>query len=139
MKKVLIDTNVVIDLLAQREPFFNSTSRLFTLASKKLISAYVSSLTLVTTHFIVSRELSESDTRKVIRKFKTIATVLDLKDSHINLALDSDFKDFEDAIQYHTALANNLDAIITRNKRDYKKSRIPVYTTEEYLELYFKK
>jgi predicted nucleic acid-binding protein len=139
MKKVLIDTNVVIDLLAQREPFFNSTSRLFTLASKKLIVAYVSSLTLVTTHFIVSRELSESDTRKVIRKFKTITTVLDLKDSYINLALDSDFKDFEDAIQYHTALSNNLDAIITRNKRDFKKSRIPVYTTEEYLELYFKK
>jgi predicted nucleic acid-binding protein len=112
---------------------------LFTLASKKLIVAYVSSLTLVTTHFIVSRELSESDTRKVIRKFKTITTVLDLKDSYINLALDSDFKDFEDAIQYHTALSNNLDAIITRNKRDFKKSRIPVYTTEEYLELYFKK
>jgi predicted nucleic acid-binding protein len=139
MKKVLIDTNVVIDLLAQREHHFNSTSRLFTLASKKLISAYVSSLTLVTTHFIVSRELSEAETRKVIRKFKTIANVLDLKDGYINLALDSDFRDFEDAIQYHTALSNNLDAIITRNKRDFKKSHIPVFTTEEYLELYFKK
>jgi predicted nucleic acid-binding protein len=139
MKKVLIDTNVVIDLLAQREHHFNSTSRLFTLASKKLISAYVTSLTLVTTHFIVSRELSEAETRKVIRKFKTIANVLDLKDGYINLALDSDFRDFEDAIQYHTALSNNLDAIITRNKRDFKKSCIPVFTTEEYLELYFKK
>jgi predicted nucleic acid-binding protein len=126
MKKVLIDTNVVIDLLAQREHHFNSTSRLFTLASKKLISAYVSSLTLVTTHFIVSRELSEAETRKVIRKFKTIANVLDLKDGYINLALDSDFRDFEDAIQYHTALS-------------IKKSCIPVFTTEEYLELYFKK
>jgi len=139
MKKVLIDTNVVIDLLAQREPFFNSTSRLFTLASKKLITAYVSSFTLVTTHFIVSRELTEAETRKVIKKFKTITNVLDLKSGYIDLALDSDFKDFEDAIQYHTAMANNLDAIITRNKRDFKKSRIPVYTTEEYLELYFKK
>jgi predicted nucleic acid-binding protein len=139
MKKVLIDTNVVIDLLAQREPHFNSTSRLFTLASKKLISAYVSSLTLVTTHFIVSRELTEADTRRVIRKFKTIANVLDLKAGYIDLALDSDFKDFEDAIQYQTALSNNLDGIITRNKRDFKKSRIPVFTTEEYLELYFKK
>lgn len=139
MKKVLIDTNVVIDLLAKREPFYKSTSRLFTLASKKLITAYVSSLTLVTTHFIVSRELSESETRKVIRRFKSIANVLDLKDAYLNLALDSEFKDFEDAIQYHTALSNNLDAIITRNKRDFKKSNIPVYTTEEYLELYFKK
>lgn len=139
MKKVLIDTNVVIDLLAKREPFYKSTSRLFTLASKKLITAYVSSLTLVTTHFIVSRELSESETRKVIRRFKSIANVLDLKDVYLNLALDSEFKDFEDAIQYHTALSNNLDAIITRNKRDFKKSNIPVYTTEEYLELYFKK
>lgn len=139
MKKVLIDTNVVIDLLAQREPFYKNTSRLFTLASKKLITAYVSSLTLVTTHFIVSRELSETETRKVIRRFKSIANVLDLKDAYLNMALDSDFKDFEDAIQYHTALSNNLDAIITRNKRDFKKSHIPVYTTEEYLELYFKK
>jgi predicted nucleic acid-binding protein len=139
MKKILIDTNVVIDLLAQREPFYKSTSRLFTLASKKLITAYVSSLTLVTTHFIVSRELSEAEARKVIRKFKSIANVLDLKDAYLNQALDSDFKDFEDAIQYHTALSNNLDAIITRNKRDFKKSHIPVYTTEEYLELYFKK
>jgi predicted nucleic acid-binding protein len=139
MKKILIDTNVVIDLLAQRDPFYKNTSRLFTLASKKLITAYVSSLTLVTTHFIVSRELSESETRKVIRKFKSIANVLDLKDTYLNQALDSEFKDFEDAIQYHTALSNNLDAIITRNKRDFKKSHIPVYTTEEYLELYFKK
>ncbi|MFZ4591377.1 MAG: type II toxin-antitoxin system VapC family toxin [Ignavibacteria bacterium] len=139
MKKVLIDTNVVIDLLAQREPFYKNTSRLFTLASKKLITAYVSSLTLVTTHFIVSRELSETETRKVIRRFKSIANALDLKDAYLNMALDSDFKDFEDAIQYHTALSNNLDAIITRNKRDFKKSHIPVYTTEEYLELYFKK
>jgi len=139
MKKVLIDTNVVIDLLAQRDPFYKNTSRLFTLASKKLITAYVSSLTLVTTHFIVSRELTETETRKVIRRFKSIANVLDLKDGYINMALDSDFKDFEDAIKYHTALSNNLDAIITRNKRDFRKSHIPVYTTEEYLELYFKK
>jgi predicted nucleic acid-binding protein len=139
MKNVLIDTNVVIDLLAKREPFYKSTSRLFTLASKKQIKAYVSSLTLVTTHFIVSRELSEDETRKVIRKFKSITNVLDLKDAYLNQALDSEFRDFEDAIQYQTALSNNLDAIITRNKRDFKKSRIPVYTTEEYLELFIKK
>lgn len=138
MKKLLIDTNVVIDLLAQREPYYNSTSRFFSLASTRELTAYVSSLTIVTTHFIVLRELSESETRKIIRKFKTIAKVLDLKTEFIDLSLDSDFKDFEDAIQYHTAIYNNLDAIITRNKKDFKKSRIPVYTTEEYLELFFK-
>ena len=139
MKKVLIDTNIVIDLLAQREPFYKSTSRLFTLASKKQINAYVSSLTLVTTHFVVSRELSETETRKIIRKFKAIINVLDLKESYINTALDSEFRDFEDAIQYQTAVSNNLEAIITRNKRDFKKSLIPVYTTEEFLELFNRK
>jgi len=138
MMKVLIDTNVVIDLLAQREPHYNSSAKLFTIANGKKLNAYVSALTIVTTHFIVSRELSETETRKVIRKFKSIVKILDLESRLVDLALDSDFKDFEDAIQFQTAIVNNLDAIITRNKRDFKKSAIPVYTTEEFLELYFK-
>lgn len=73
------------------------------------------------------------EARKTLIKFKVLVQVLTFDDKITDLALISDFKDFEDAIQYHTALENQINIIITRNKKDYKNAKLPVMTVKEYL------
>jgi predicted nucleic acid-binding protein len=134
MKKLLIDTNIVIDLLAKREPHYAGSAALFSLADKKQIRLSVSSLTFANTNYILLKARSAKETKSILRKFRLIADVLPLDDKIIGLALnDSDFEDFEDGLQYFTAIENGQDCIITRNLKDYKKSRIPVMNAEQFL------
>lgn len=133
MDKLLIDTNIVIDLLAKREDFYKEAQELFTLADEKNILLFISALTFANTHYILLRDLNAEEARKIMIKFKALVKVLPLDDKILELALAADFKDFEDALQYHTALDNKLDMIITRNKKDFKKSKLPVFTAREFL------
>jgi predicted nucleic acid-binding protein len=134
MKKLLIDTNIVIDLLAKREPFYDDAAKLFSLADKKKINLSVSSLTFANTNYILQKSESTSITREILRKFKILTTVLTLDEKVIDLALnDKVFADFEDAIQYYSAIENNQDIIITRNLKDFKSSKLPVMTASEFL------
>ena len=133
MDKLLVDTNIVIDLLSRREEFYAEAQQLFTLSDYNKVKLFVSSLTIANTHFLLSREKTGAEARKILVKFKILAKVLPLTDKILELALVSDFKDFEDAIQYHTALENDLEIIITWNKKDFKNSVLPVLTAKEYL------
>jgi predicted nucleic acid-binding protein len=133
MKNLLIDTNIIIDLLAKRKDFYQEAQELFTLADENKVNLYISSLTFANTHYVLTKELNVDEARKVLIKFKLLVKILPLDDKILELALSSDFKDFEDAIQYHTALENRLEIIITRNKKDFKMSRLPVLTAKEYL------
>ena len=133
MENLLIDTNVVVDLLSKRENFYREAQELFTLADENDVKLFISALTFANTHYLLSRHLNENEARKVMIKFKLLVKVLPLEDKILELALASDFRGFEDAIQYHTALENKLHIIITRNKKDFKTSRIPVLTAKEFL------
>lgn len=133
MINILLDTNIVIDLLASREPFYTEAAELFSLADKKTIKLSVSALSLANTHCIVSKFTNDQEARKILRNFKVIVIVLPLDDKIVDLALNSDFKDFEDAIQYFTAIENDQKLIVTRNKSDFKDSKIPVMTAGEFL------
>ena len=134
MSKLLIDTNIVLDLLAKREPFYDGAAMLFTLADKHKIKLTVSSLTFANTNYVLSKLKSAREAREILRRFKTLVGILNLNDKIIELALnDEGFKDFEDGLQYYTALEHNQNTIITRNLRDFKNSKIPVMTAEEFL------
>ncbi len=133
MEKLLVDTNIVIDLLSKREEFFQEAQELFTLADNNEIVLFVSALTFANTHYLLSKYQKLDEARKTLIKFKVLVNVAALDDKIVELALVSDFKDFEDAIQYHTALENEVDIIITRNKKDFKNSKLPVMTAKEYL------
>ena len=133
MEKLLVDTNIVIDLLSKREEFFQEAQELFTLADNNKVELYVSALTFANTHNLLSKYQKLDDARKTLIKFKVLVKVSPLDDKIVELALVSDFKDFEDAIQYHTALENEIDIIITRNKKDFKNSKLPIMTAKEYL------
>jgi predicted nucleic acid-binding protein len=133
MDKILVDTNIVLDLLAKRESFFIEAQELFTLSDKKKIKLFVSSLTFANTYYVLSQSLKIENARKILRKFKVLVEVLPMDDKIIDLSLDSEFNDFEDAIQYYSAIENDLDLIITRNLKDFKQSKIPVLTAKDYL------
>lgn len=133
MDNLFVDTNIVIDLLQKREEFFEEAQELFTLADKKQVKLFISSLTIANTHFLLSRYYNSNDTSKILSKFKVLVEVLPLDNKIIDLALTSNLKDFEDAIQFYTAIEHNTDIIITRNKKDFKKQSLPILTAKEYL------
>lgn len=134
MIKVLADTNIVIDLLAERHPFYIDAAKLFSLADKKWLEVSVSALTYANTHFILSKEISSVQVKETLRKFKLLTTVLSLHNKIVELALnDNAFADFEDALQYHSAIESGQEAIITRNAKDFKASTIPVMSATEFL------
>jgi predicted nucleic acid-binding protein len=135
MNRILVDTNIIIDLLTKRKEFYIPASELFTLADKKEIELAISSLSIANTFCLLSKELNDKKSKEILRKFKLIVKVLPMDDKIIDLSLNSDFKDFEDAIQYYTALENNLEIIITRNLKDFKLAKIPVMTAENYLNM----
>jgi predicted nucleic acid-binding protein len=134
MKKLFIDTTIVIDLLAIREPFYEDVAKLFSLADKNKIKLSVSSLTFANTNYILQKSNPGSVAKEILRKFKILTVVLSLDDKIIDLSLnDNGFGDFEDAIQYYSAIENNQDIIITRNLRDFKTSKLPVMTASEFI------
>ncbi|AKP52221.1 type II toxin-antitoxin system VapC family toxin [Cyclobacterium amurskyense] len=133
MDRILVDTNVVLDLLGKRESFLKEAQELFTLSDKGKVKLFVSALTFANTYYILSQQLKVSSARKVLRQFKVLVEVVPIDDKVIELALDSEFKDFEDAIQYYSAIENGVRIIITRNQKDFKHSKIPVLSAKEYL------
>jgi predicted nucleic acid-binding protein len=133
MEKVFVDTNIVIDLLAKREPYYKEAQGLFTLSDKKEIELQISSLTFANAYYSIVKHYKAVDAKKYLLKFKVLVTILPLEDKAIELALASDFADFEDGLQYFIAMDNESDILITRNKKDYKTSKIPVMTAGEYL------
>ena len=134
MKTLFIDTNIVIDLLAKREPFYEESAKLFSLADKKKINLIVSSLTFTNTNYILSKMTNSTTAREILTKFKVLVTVAALDDKIIELALnDKSFSDFEDRLQYYTAIENETYIIITRNLKDFKNSILPVITAQIFL------
>ena len=133
MKNLFLDTNIILDLLANRMPFYHDAAKLFSLADKKKIKLSISSLCIADVNYILSRQIPEIEVRSIIRKFKVLVNVLPLDDKIIDLALNSDFRDFEDAIQYYTAIENDQKLIITRNQQDFKESKLSVMTAGEFI------
>jgi predicted nucleic acid-binding protein len=131
--KVFIDTDVILDLLAKREPFFNDAARLFTLADKQELHVHVSSLCFSNLSYILGKQHSLVEVRKILARLKVIVSVLSVDDRVIELALNSDFKDFEDAIQYYCAIENGVKVLVTRNLKDFKLANIPVVSPKEFL------
>ena len=135
MRKIFLDTNILIDLLSRREPFYEEVAELFSLADKKMIEISVSSLTIANTSYVLLRQMNAASAKSIIRKLLLIISILPLDDKIIGLATnDEAFSDFEDGIQYFTALENNQQLIISRNLKDFKHSKIPVLTARQFLE-----
>ena len=133
MKKVFIDSDIILDLLAKREPHYIFAAKLFTLIDQGQITGFTSPIVFANLHYLLKKNTSNSLALKNLRKLKTLINILSVDERVIEQSLNSDFSDFEDAIQYFTAVNNGINLLLTRNKSDYKKSKIPIATAEEFL------
>lgn len=131
--KLFLDTNVVLDLLGEREPFYEYAAKIATLADRGQISLAVSALTFSTVYYVLSKFENKELVKEKIRKFKIIAETSDLTSKVIDKGLASRFQDFEDSLQYYCAVDADCNLLITRNGKDFKESAMPVLTPEEYL------
>jgi predicted nucleic acid-binding protein len=130
--RVLIDADVILDLLLERQPHFPATVRLFNLLQAGLVRGYLTSLSYANLFYVLRKALRSGPSAvAALRKLRLLTNVLPVDEKVIDLALASDFSDFEDAIQYYAALEKALDALVTRNRDDYQSSRIPVMSVEE--------
>lgn len=135
MKRIFVDTNIILDLLSKRDPFYQESADLFSLADKKIIEIYISSLSIANTNYTLTRLTNSENAKVILRKLRLIVNILALDDKIIGLALnDNSFPDFEDGLQYFTAIENNIDTIITRNLKDFKAAKIPVLTAKQFIE-----
>jgi predicted nucleic acid-binding protein len=132
MKHIFMDTNVVIDFLANRQPFSLDAARLFNLAVGGKARVYISAVSYNNIYYILRQSLSNKATIELLEQLSEITEITDVTDAIIRQSLKTDFKDYEDAIQYYCALSiPKVDFIVTRNTKDFKKSTLPVLTSAE--------
>ena len=137
MSAVFVDTNIIIDLLCKRSPWFKDAQKLYSLAEQKEIDLYCSSLTLATAYYVMERyKISHQDILESIEHLCRVCTPTLADASVVQKAIHSLFSDFEDALQYFSAKTVNADIIITRNLKDFAVSEIPVMAAEYYLETF---
>src|SRR4030042_2293575 len=132
--KLFIDTNVMMDLLGERVPHYDSIAKIATLADKGKVRIVVSAFSYPTVYYLLTKFESSEKVKDKLRKFKIISEVSDLNEIVIEKGLASNFSDLEDALQYHCALKADCDILITRNAKDFKESAIPVMSGGEFLQ-----
>jgi predicted nucleic acid-binding protein len=131
--KVFIDSDILLDLLLKREPFFIFSQTLLIEGRKKIININTSALVIANIHYVLAKNIGKELAKESIRVLINSVNVLPFEVDTIELAINSEFADFEDAIQHYVAQKNDCDAIISRNLKHYKKSHLPVLTAEQFL------
>lgn len=132
-KKLFLDTNIILDFLGEREPFYIPSAQLATLADHKKVKLIVSPISFATVNYFLTKSEGISNAKEKLRKFKILCEIASINESIVEKALHSEFEDFEDALHYFCALDSKCDIIITRNPKDFKHSLLPIMSAEEYL------
>lgn len=134
MKHLFLDTNVLIDFLAGRRPFAEAAGILFTLSLDKKAKIYCSAISFNNIYYILRRTLSHGPTIRLLNELFGMTEVVLVGENIINQSLNSDFRDFEDAIQYYSALSVSvMDGLVTSNTKDFRKSHLPILLPTEAL------
>jgi len=131
--KIFIDTDVILDVVFERKPFFYDSQKILALIEKNFFIGFTSSLILANCYYIISSNKNKNIAAKTISKLRSILTVLPFTDKEIGESLNSNMKDFEDGIQYFITINNGLNTIITRNISDYKNVDINVFMPNDFL------
>jgi len=131
IRRVFVDTDVILDLLLARQPFYPAATELFLLIQNEQVEAWSSPLVFSNLFYILRKALSAPEAIAALRKLRLLVRLLSVDERTTDLALASSFTDFEDAIQYYAAVSGNLDALITRNKQDFRAAKLPILTAAE--------
>lgn len=132
--KILLDTNIIVDDALEREPFLEASEQVLVLVEQGQVEGYISASTFNDLYYIIRRARGREWTLTYLRQLVNFCRVATVDSTAINMALNLNFRDFEDAIQYSTAALNHLDAIITRNPRDFPVATPRIITPEELIQ-----
>ncbi|USE35714.1 PIN domain-containing protein [Endozoicomonas sp. SCSIO W0465] len=130
---ILVDTNVILDVLLEREPFAQNSSRIMALVERRACTGYLCATTLTTIHYLACKTIGKEAGQQAIQTLLQIYRVAPVDHQVLQMALNTGFKDYEDSVLYASGVNAGTGAIITRNVKDFSASELPVYTPEEYL------
>lgn len=134
MKKIFVDTNIIVDLIADRRPFSKFAIEIFSKAQDKKLKLYTSSHSIATTHYLLKKYIEEKELRNVLYNLLDYIQVIPVDLDVIKKGLKSKHKDFEDAIQMLCAYSiEKMDCIVTRNSNDFRDCEIPVLSPDEFV------
>ncbi len=131
IRRVFVDCDVILDLLLARQPHLSATVQLFMLFQNRKLEGCVSPLIFSNLFYILRKATSTPEAIEALEKLRRITRTLTVDDLIVDSALSSSFSDFEVAIHYFTAESHGAQAVVTRNKRDYKTANLPVFDAEE--------
>jgi predicted nucleic acid-binding protein len=134
--KVLIDTNIVLDVLLNRQPYCQDAAKIIVLSEKEIIESYVSASAITDIYYITQKEYKNKQTAiDLIKKILEVISVATITGNNIYQALDLGWNDFEDSVQYVVGESISADYIITRNVDDFNNSTIKIVTPEQFLNI----
>lgn len=130
--KVLFDTNVVLDVLLRRQPFYEEAAKLFVHVELKRLEGFLGATTVTTLYYFMEKRLKDN-ARPELHKLLLLFKVAAIDQNILEKAITSPVKDYEDAVLVEAAVFTSLDAVVTRNAKDFKKSPLAIFTPEELL------
>ena len=131
--KVFLDTNVLLDVLAHREPSYDASARVWTLAERSEIDACILAISFNNVYYIVGKASGKPQAHRCLELLRDVFDWVAPDRNIINQAIDSSFEDFEDAVQYHSAIRARAEFLISRNTADFPRSVLAITTPEEFL------
>lgn len=132
--KILIDTNIILDVLLKREPFYRDGAKVLNLSERGNINLFVSASAITDIYYIANQTLrNKIKIKELLSKLLKIVSVASVSEDMIKNALELSWKDFEDSVQYSVALLHGMDGIVTRNSNDYKEAEMDIWKPEELL------
>ena len=136
---IFLDTDVIIDYITDRKPFSDKAEKVFALIENKKIKGYASSLCFSNLYYLLHRRMSKEKSIAVLKTLSGILNIIKVDEDAIIHALNSKFRDFEDAIQYYSASDNkSIQLIVTRNTKDYKHADLPIMTPDTLIKTFAK-
>ena len=134
--RAFLDTNVIIDVLAAREPFFRDSQRVVDYCERHSGSGFLSSLTFCTVAYVLRKSVGREELPTKLKTLRKIFGVLSVTAGSVDWAIDSPMSDFEDAMQYESAFAAKMDMIVTRDKSGFAGAEMPVLSPSEFVSKY---
>ena len=136
MNNFFLDADIVIDVLMARKPFVEISSEIFRLAENNKVNLFISALSYWNIYYIIKKSNSHENAIEILKELNNYITAINVGQEIITLSINSSFNDFEDSIQYHSAIAHGkITAVVTRNSKDFKLSELPVLNPEQALAL----
>ena len=129
--KIIFDTNIILDVLLNRDPFVELSAKIVSSVENKNIEGYLCATTITTLDYLISKQTNRNTAKAEIQKLLNIFEISEVNSKVLDMSLKSGFKDFEDGVQYYSGECCGVNGLVTRNTKDYKQAKLPIYTPEE--------